>query len=79
MRSPLRYSPPVERKATLLCVKSKNSKEHQSKFRAQKRRAVVRVDTEETQDHVSKRFTYDDLNQEEADEIGFVPGALSEP
>ena len=36
-----------------------------------KRRAVIRVESEETHDHVWERFAYEDLSQEEADEIGF--------
>ena len=78
MGSPLKYSPPLERKATSLCVKSKNSKQHEPKFRAPKRRVVILVESE-TQDYVREMFTYEDLSQEEADEIGFVPSALSEP
>ena len=60
-------------------MKSKNSKQHVSKCRAQKRRAVIRVESEETQDHVRERCTYEDLSQEEVNESGFVPSALSEP
>ena len=34
---------------------------------------------EETQDYVRERLAHEDFSQEEADEIGFVPSALSEP
>ena len=68
------YSPPMERKATILCVKSKNSKEHESKFRAPKRR-VIREESAETQEHVRPQ---EELSQE-ADAMGFVPSALREP
>ena len=34
---------------------------------------------EETQDYVRERLAYEELGQEEADEIGFVLIALSEP
>ena len=46
---------------------------------AQKRRAVIRVESEESQDYVRERFVYEDFSQEESDESGFVPCALSEP
>ena len=45
---------------------------------APKRGAVIRVESEETQDYVRERFACEDLSQEEANEIGFVPSALSE-
>ena len=34
---------------------------------------------EETKDYVRERLAHEDFSQEEADEIGFVPSALSEP
>ena len=73
MGSPLRYSPPVERKAV--------EEHHAARIKVQgtKRRAVIRVEAEETHDYVRERRTYGDLSQEETDEIGFVPSALSEP
>ena len=52
---------------------SKNSKQHESKFREQKE------ESEETQDYVRESFTVEDFSEEEADEIGFTPNALSEP
>ena len=42
------------------------------------RRRVIRVYSEETKDHVHERLAREDFSQEEADEIGFVPSALSE-
>ena len=39
-------------------------------------RKVIRVESEETQDHVRETLA---ISQEEADEMGFVPSALSEP
>ena len=69
----------MKRKATSLCVKSKNSKQRVSKYRAQKRRAVIRVESEETQDHARERFNCEDFSHEEVNEIGCVPSALSEP
>ena len=43
------------------------------------RRAVIRVESEETQDDVREMFTCEDFSQEEVNEIGFVPCALREP
>ena len=40
------------------------------------KRKVIRVESEETQDHVCETLT---ISQEEAEEMGFVPSALSEP
>ena len=79
MGSSLRYSPPMKREAASLCVKSKNSKQRVSKYRAQKRKAVIRVESEEAQDDVRERFTCGDFSQEEVNEIGCVPSASSEP
>ena len=45
----------------------------------QKRRAVIRVESEETQDYVMERRSCGYLGQEEVEEIGFVPSAESEP
>ena len=45
----------------------------------QKRRAVIRVESEETQDYVMERRKCGYPNQEEVEEIGFVPSAVSEP
>ena len=42
------------------------------------KRRVIRVDLEETQDCVRERLAREDISQEEADEIGFVPIASSE-
>ena len=79
MESSPRYSPrETKRKAILLCVKLKNSKKRVSKYRTQKGKAVIRVESEETQDHARKRFTYEDFSQE-VNEIGFVPNAFSGP
>ena len=44
-----------------------------------KRRAVIRVESEETQHYVPERRCYVDICQEEVEEIGFVPSALIEP
>ena len=35
-------------------------------------RRVKRVESEETQYHVRQRFAYEELSQEEVEEIGFV-------
>ena len=59
-------------------MKSKNSKQHELKFGAKKRR-VIRAESEETQDCVRERLAHAVFSQEEADEIGSVPSALSEP
>ena len=59
-------------------MKSKNSKQHELKFGAKKRR-VIRVGSEETQDCVRERLAHAVVSQEDADEIGSVPSALSEP
>ena len=40
------------------------------------KRKVIRVDSEETQDHVREAM---DLSQEEAEEISFVPSEISVP
>ena len=40
------------------------------------KRKVIRVESEETQDYVWETLA---ISQEEADEMGFVPSALSEP
>ena len=40
------------------------------------KRKVIRVESEETRDSVRETLA---ISQEEADEIGFVPSALSEP
>ena len=44
-----------------------------------RRKAVMRVESEETQRYVRKRFAHEDFSQKEVEEIGFVPSALSEP
>ena len=43
-----------------------------------KRKAVIRVESQETQDYVRKRFACKDLVRKEV-VIGFVPSVLSEP
>ena len=43
------------------------------------KRRVIRVESEETQDYVREKLAHEDFSQEAADEIGFVPSALSEP
>ena len=40
---------------------------------------MIRVESEETQDCVRERLAHAVFSQEEADEIGSVPSALSEP
>ena len=45
----------------------------------QKRRAVIRVESVETQDYVSGQQGLEELGQEETEELGFVPSAVSEP
>ena len=52
--------------------------EHVSKFKASKIR-VIRVESEETQDYVREMLANEEISQDEADEIGFVPSAFSEP
>ena len=42
-----------------------------------KRRAVIRVESEETQKYVRERFTHEVFIQEEVDEIGRVLGKAS--
>ena len=42
------------------------------------KRRVTRVESAETQDFVRERVAHEEINQEEADEMGFVPSALSE-
>ena len=44
-----------------------------------KRRAVIRVESAETQDYVSGQQGFEDLGQEEAEELGSVPSAVSGP
>ena len=44
-----------------------------------KRRAVIRVECEETQFHVMERRSCGYSSQEEVEEIGFVPSTASEP
>ena len=46
--------------------------------RPQKRR-VMRVESEETQDQVREMLAHEELSREQADEIGFVQSASSEP
>ena len=41
------------------------------------KRRVIRVESEETLDYVRERLAHEELSQEEAAEIGFVPNALS--
>ena len=43
------------------------------------KRKVICVESEETQDCVPERLADEDFSQKEADEVGFVPSALSEP
>ena len=43
------------------------------------KRRVIRVESEETQDYARERLAHEEISQEDADEIGFVPSALSEP
>ena len=45
----------------------------------QKRRVVIRVESAETQDYVSGQQGFVDLCQEEAEELGLVSSAVSEP
>ena len=40
---------------------------------------MIRVESEETQDYVREGLAREELSQEEANEVGFVPSALSEP
>ena len=42
------------------------------------KRRVTRVESADTQDYVRERLAHEEINQEEADEMGFVPSALSE-
>ena len=42
------------------------------------KRRMTRVESAETQDYVRERLAHGEINQEEADEIGFVPSASSE-
>ena len=42
------------------------------------KRRVIRVESAETQDFVRERLAHEEINQEEADEMGFVPSAFSE-
>ena len=41
-------------------------------------RRVIRVESEETQHHVRESLAHEEISQEEADVIGFVPSALRE-
>ena len=52
-----------------------------SEYRAQKRRAVIRVESEGMQDYVRKKIAYEDLSPRKVEEIGFVPrwATLEEP
>ena len=45
----------------------------------QKRRAVIRVESEETQDFFKERCSSGYPSEEEVEEIGFVPSAVGEP
>ena len=45
----------------------------------QKRRAVIRVELKETQGYASERRRCGDPGQEEVEETGFLPSAVSEP
>ena len=45
----------------------------------QKRRAVIRVESEKTHDYVMERRSCGYPSQEEVEEIGFVPSAVSKP
>ena len=40
-----------------------------------RRRAVIRVESEETQDCVLERRSCGDIGQEEVEDVGFVPSA----
>ena len=53
--------------------------EEQQAVQPQKRRAVIRVESEETHDYVMERRSRGYLSQEEVEEIGSVPCAVSEP
>ena len=44
-----------------------------------KRGVVIRVESAETQDHVPGQQGFEDLSQEETEELDFVPSAVSEP
>ena len=44
-----------------------------------KRRTMIRVGSEETQDYVRQKFTFEDFSQEDVNEISFMPSASSEP
>ena len=44
-----------------------------------KSRAVIRVESEKTQDCVLERLSCGDISQEEVEDIGFVPSALISP
>ena len=41
-----------------------------------KRKAVIRIESEETQHDVRERRSYGDLGQEEVEEVDFVPSAF---
>ena len=40
---------------------------------------MIRVESAETQDNVSEQKGLEDLSQEEAEDLGFVPRMVSEP
>ena len=56
-----------------------SSGQYESKHHRRKRRVVIRVESAETQDYVSGQQGFVDLCQEEAEELGLVSSAVSEP
>ena len=75
----LEIQPASEAEGDFIMCEVEEQQAARVEVQAQKRRAVIRVESEETQDYVLERCIYGDISQEEVDEIGFVPSALSEP
>ena len=78
---PLQIFRTQEWKESLLCVNEDIGKEQspaRAKAPAQKRRAVIRVESAETQDYVSESKGPEGSDDEEMEELSFIPSAVSE-
>ena len=62
-----------------MCEIEGEQKPERSKAPPQKRRAVIRVESAETQDCVSGQQAFEAFSQEQTEELGFVPSAVSGP
>ena len=68
-----------EWKESLSCVNMLKNSPARVIAPPQKRRAVIRVESAETQDYVSEPHGLEEIDDEEMEELSFMLGAVSEP